>query len=79
MSAPGSIAGIAIVFGEFVVSFLGESAGAPQIWGIIAVAVFAGINLMGIVKLRASRAIRLQDMVDGASLNTTILGRDSPT
>lgn len=48
VSAPGSIAGIAIVFGEFVVSFLGESAGPAQIWGIIAIVVFAGINLMGV-------------------------------
>lgn len=48
VSAPGSIAGIAIVFGEFVVSFLGESAGPAPIWGIIAIVVFAGINLMGV-------------------------------
>lgn len=48
VSAPGSIAGIAIVFGEFVVSFLGEGAGPASMWGIIAVAVFAGINLMGV-------------------------------
>jgi len=48
VSAPGSIAGIAIVFGEFVVSFLGDGAGAAQGWGILAVVVFAGINLMGV-------------------------------
>ncbi len=48
VSAPGSIAGIAIVFGEFAVSFLGDSAGPAQIWGIGAVFVFAGINLMGV-------------------------------
>ena len=48
VSAPGSIAGIAIVFGEFAVSFLGGSAGPAQIWGIGAVFVFAGINLMGV-------------------------------
>ena len=34
---------------------------------------------LGIVKLRASRPVLPQDMVDGASLNPTILGRDSPT
>ncbi len=33
----------------------------------------------GIVKLGASRPIRPQDMVDGASSSPTILGRDSPT
>ncbi len=48
VSAPGSIAGIAIVFGEFVVSFLGDAAGPAPLWAIIAVAVFAGINLMGV-------------------------------
>jgi APA family basic amino acid/polyamine antiporter len=48
VSAPGSIAGIAIVFGEFVVSFLGDAAGPARLWGIVAVAVFAAINLMGV-------------------------------
>lgn len=48
VSAPGSIAGIAIVFGEFVVSFLGDDAGPAQLWGIIAVAAFAAINLLGV-------------------------------
>ena len=46
ISAPGSIAGIAIVFGEFVVRFL--EWGTPSSWGILAVAVFAIINLFGV-------------------------------
>ena len=48
VSAPGSIAGIAIVFGEFVAEFLGEASGPPQLWAVVAVAVFASINLMGV-------------------------------
>lgn len=48
VSAPGSIAGIAIVFGEFVAEFLGEASGPPQLWAVAAVAVFASINLMGV-------------------------------
>jgi APA family basic amino acid/polyamine antiporter len=48
VAAPGSIAGVAIVFGEFVVQFLGDDVGSTQLWGIVAVAFFAGINLMGV-------------------------------
>ena len=39
VSAPGSIAGVAIVFGEFVVQFLGDDVGSAQLWAILAVAV----------------------------------------
>ncbi len=46
VSAPGSIASIAIVFGELLSGFLGE--GSPQVLGIGAVALFAGINLLGV-------------------------------
>jgi APA family basic amino acid/polyamine antiporter len=46
VSAPGSIASIAIVFGELLSGFLGS--GSPQLLGIGAVALFAGINLMGV-------------------------------
>lgn len=49
VSLPGSVAGVAIVFGEFVVRFLGERAvGTPPLWGIAAIAVFVIINLMGV-------------------------------
>jgi APA family basic amino acid/polyamine antiporter len=46
VSAPGSIASIAIVFGQLLSGFLGRS--SPQLLGIGAVALFAGINLMGV-------------------------------
>jgi amino acid transporter len=46
VSAPGSMASIAIVFGELSSGFLGG--GSPQIFGIGAVALFATINLLGV-------------------------------
>jgi APA family basic amino acid/polyamine antiporter len=46
VSAPGSIASIAIVFGELLSGFLGR--GSPQLLGIGAVALFAAINLRGV-------------------------------
>ncbi|HSF19684.1 MAG TPA: amino acid permease [Vicinamibacteria bacterium] len=49
VSAPGSVAGIAIVFGEYTKRFLGEATpGSPQAWGIAAIVVFATINLLGV-------------------------------
>jgi APA family basic amino acid/polyamine antiporter len=48
VSAPGSIASIAIVFGEFVTLFLDGRGPGPPVWGIVAIAVFAAINLMGV-------------------------------
>jgi amino acid transporter len=46
VSAPGSMASIAIVFGELLRGFLGN--GSPRVFGIGAVALFAAINLMGV-------------------------------
>jgi amino acid transporter len=46
VSAPGSMASIAIVFGELLSGFLGG--GSPQVFGIGAVTLFAAINLMGV-------------------------------
>ncbi len=46
VSAPGSMASIAIVFGELATAFLKR--GSPQLLGIGAVALFAAINLLGV-------------------------------
>jgi APA family basic amino acid/polyamine antiporter len=46
VGAPGSIASIAIVFGELLSGLLGR--GSPQIFGIGAVFLFAAINLRGV-------------------------------
>lgn len=49
VSAPGSIAGIAIVFGEYAIRLQGADAvGSPALWGIGAIILFATINLMGV-------------------------------
>jgi len=46
VGAPGSIASIAIVFGELLSGFVGR--GSPQLFGIGAVFLFAAINLRGV-------------------------------
>ena len=49
VSLPGSAAGVAIVFGEFVMRFLGDRAyGTAPLWGVAAIVSFAIINLMGV-------------------------------
>ncbi len=49
VSGPGSVAGVAIVFGEFLVRFVGDAApvSAP-VAGALAIAVFAVVNLRGV-------------------------------
>jgi basic amino acid/polyamine antiporter, APA family len=49
VSGPGSVAGVAIVFGEFVVLFLGRHAGLSAAgWGAAAILVFMVVNLQGV-------------------------------
>ncbi|MFQ5632641.1 MAG: APC family permease, partial [bacterium] len=49
VSGPGSVAGVAIIFGEFFTEFMGShSQWPPPTWGVAAVLVFTAINLMGI-------------------------------
>jgi basic amino acid/polyamine antiporter, APA family len=49
VSAPGSVASIAIVFGEMLLRFMGNDAwGTPRLFAVIAILVFAGINLLGV-------------------------------
>ena len=49
VSGPGSVAGIAIVFGEFMQRVLGvHSVITPVWWGIGAIVFFAAINLAGV-------------------------------
>ncbi len=49
VSGPGSVAGIAIVFGEFMHRMLGADSGVtPVWWGAAAIAFFAGVNLAGV-------------------------------
>lgn len=49
VSGPGSVAGIAIVFGEFMQRALGAHASvSPAWWGVGAIVFFAAINLAGV-------------------------------
>lgn len=76
VSLPGSVAGIAIVFGEFVIRFLGDRAfGSPPMWGVAAIAVFAVINLFGVqwggrtqIALTATKILGLLCLVLGSFL-----------
>ena len=49
VSGPGSVAGVAIVFGTYFAEFLGVRSGwrAP-VWGVAAIGVFTAINLLGV-------------------------------
>lgn len=50
VSGPGAVAGIAIVFGEFMQRVVGaQLAIAPAWWGASAIACFAAVNIAGVV------------------------------
>ena len=50
VSGPGSVAGVAIIFGEFAVRLLGSepSVLSAPVWGALAIVTFTAINLKGI-------------------------------
>jgi basic amino acid/polyamine antiporter, APA family len=49
VSGPGSVAGVAIVFGEFMVRLLASDALLPAtVWGALAIAAFTAVNLLGV-------------------------------
>jgi basic amino acid/polyamine antiporter, APA family len=49
VSGPGSVASVAILFGELVVRLPGSQAGAPPTaWGTVAIAAFTAVNLLGV-------------------------------
>jgi APA family basic amino acid/polyamine antiporter len=74
VSGPGSVAGVAIVFGEFAVRLPGAPAGmAATAWGAAAIAAFALVNLFGVqwggrtqVALTAAKAAGLLTLVVGS-------------
>ena len=74
VSGPGSVAGVAIVFGEFLVQLLGEGLPA-SVWGIAAIGCFAAINLRGVrwgggtqVLLTGAKILGLLCLVGGSLL-----------
>ena len=87
VSGPGSVAGIAIVFGEFVIRLFGAgSIGTAQSWGVAAIIFFAGINLCGIrwggrtqILLTAVKVAGLLGLVAGSLLFTGTNASPSPT
>jgi basic amino acid/polyamine antiporter, APA family len=74
ISGPASVAGVAILFGEFLVGLVGpDSALPPAAWGAVAIAGFAAINLLGIewggrtqIALTAIKLVGLCALVVGA-------------
>ena len=76
VSGPGSVAGIAIVFGEFAHRALGAHAAlSPLWWGISAIAFFAAINLAGVkwggwvqVLVTALKIVGITGLIVGALL-----------
>lgn len=76
VSGPGSVAGVAIVFGEFLVRFLGEGAPiTPPAAGALAIVLFALVNLRGVewggwtqVALTTAKVVGLLALVAGSLL-----------
>ena len=78
VSGPGSVAGLAVVLGEFVVRLLGEHSGpSAPVWSALAIAAFAAINLLGVqwggraqVALTTIKLLGLLLLVGGSLLLT---------
>jgi APA family basic amino acid/polyamine antiporter len=73
VSGPGSVAGVAIVFGEFLVQLLGGTGPSAAVWGVAAISGFTLINLRGVawggrtqVTLTAAKILGLLCLVGGA-------------
>jgi amino acid transporter len=74
VSGPGSVAGVAILFGELVVRLLGGSAIFPAAaWGTAAIVAFTAVNLLGVqwgartqVTLTAVKILGLLALVVGS-------------
>lgn len=48
VSGPGSVAGVAVVFGELVVRLLGHAPASAGAWGALAILAFTAVNLRGV-------------------------------
>jgi APA family basic amino acid/polyamine antiporter len=79
VSGPGSVAGVAVVFGEFLMRFLGPTWhwSAPA-WGAVAIAFFTAINLAGIkwggrtqILLTAIKVLGILGLVAGSLFVTS--------
>jgi basic amino acid/polyamine antiporter, APA family len=72
VSGPGSVAGVAIVLGEFAVLLARPSAMTAAVWGVLAIAAFATVNLGGV--RWGGRTQVLLTVVKIAGLLTLVLG-----
>ncbi len=86
VSGPGSVAGVAVVFGEFLMRFLGPTWhwSAPA-WGAVAISFFTAINLAGIkwggrtqIFLTAIKVVGILGLVGGSLLVTSAAPQVSP-
>ncbi len=76
VSGPGSVAGVAIVFGEFLVRLLGSHAAlSAAVWGAVAILAFTAVNLQGVqwggraqVVLTGIKLVGLLALVGGSLL-----------
>ena len=76
VSGPGSVAGVAIVFGEFVVRLVGSQVAlSATAWGAGAILAFTAVNLRGVhwggrtqVALTAIKLIGLLSLIGGSLL-----------
>jgi APA family basic amino acid/polyamine antiporter len=76
VAGPGSIAGVAVVVGEFLARFGGGLERlSPQAWGTAAIALFVGVNLLGVqwggrtqILLTAAKLAGLLGLVGGSLL-----------
>lgn len=48
ISGPGSVAGVAMLFGEFLVRLLPNATHSPVVWAILAILFFTVINICGV-------------------------------
>lgn len=79
VSGPGSVAGIAVLFGAFFAEFLGaKSFLSPPLYGAAAIACFAAINLLGVqwggrtqVFLTTAKVFALLLLIGGSLLYVT--------
>ena len=73
VSGPGSVAGIAILFGDFFSALFPSSFFIPVIWGALAIVFFAIINLLGVtwgartqIVLTATKILAMFALVAGS-------------
>lgn len=86
VSGPGSVAGVAIVFGEFLVRLLGSrSPLSATVWGAAAILAFTAVNLQGIqwggrtqVVLTAIKLVGLLWLVGGGLLLAAPIASSGP-